>query len=66
MNMKKVVGWLLVIGAVNMGAQGLLNWNFIDSMLGGAGAPLDRAVYVVIGLAGLYKGYMMLGGDKKK
>lgn len=53
-----LVGWILVIGAVNWGLVGLLNMNLVESVLGMG--TVTKAVYVVVGLAGVYKAYMML------
>lgn len=65
MDIKQVVGWLVVIGAVNWGLVGLLNMNVVETILG-AGSMLAKIVYIVIGAAGVYKAYMMLGGKYKK
>lgn len=65
MDTKKLVGWVLVIGAVNWGLVGLLNLNVVEMVLG-AGSLLTRVVYVVVGLAGAYKLYMLVGGCCKK
>ena len=61
MDTKKLVGWVLVVGAVNWGLVGLLNLNIVESVLG-AGSLLTKVVYIAVGLAGVYKGYMMVGG----
>jgi len=63
MSTKMLVGWILVIGAVNWGLVGLLNWNIVESLLG-AGSMLTKVVYIVVGLAGVYKAYMMLTSSK--
>jgi len=46
-----------IVGAINWGLVGLFNWNLLAALFGGAvrtdvGA-FTRAVYVVIGLAGV-------------
>ena len=64
MNMKQLVAWVLVLGAVNWGLVGLLNLNIVEVILG-VGSMLTKAVYIIIGLAGLYKAYMLVGGNKK-
>ena len=58
MDTKMLVGWILVIGALNWGLVGLLNLNLVESLLG-MGSMLTKGVYVVVGLAGLYKAYMI-------
>lgn len=64
MDTKQLVAWVLVIGALNWLLVGLLNMNVVESVLG-AGSLLTKVVYVVVGLAGLYKAYMLVGGKKK-
>ena len=63
MNTKMLVGWLVVVGAVNWGLVGLLNLNVVEMLLG-AGSLLTRVVYVVIGLAGVWKIYNMTMAKK--
>ena len=58
-----LVGWLVVVGAVNWGLVGLLNLNVVEMLLG-AGSLLTRVVYVVIGLAGVWKIYNMTMAKK--
>ena len=64
MNTKQLVGWILVVGALNWGLVGLMGLNVVEMILG-AGSLLTRVVYIVVGLAGAYKAYMMVGGKKK-
>lgn len=64
MDVKQLVGWVLVIGAINWGLVGLLNLNVVEMLLG-SGSILSKVVYVVVGVAGVYKLYMMVGGGKK-
>jgi len=61
---RKLVGWLLVIGALNWGLVGLLNLNVVEMILG-SGSLLTRVVYIVVGLAGVYKVYWLTMGGKK-
>lgn len=45
---------LLVLGALNWGTYGLANVDLVENFLGGKKSPLGKAVYVLIGLAGIY------------
>ena len=45
---------LVVVGAVNWGLVGAAHLDLV-AMLFGAGSVLSSAVYVVVGLAGLYQ-----------
>ena len=63
MNTKMLVGWLVALGAVNWGLVGLLNLNVVEMILG-AGSLLTRVVYVVIGVAGVWKVYNMTMAKK--
>ena len=65
LNTKQLVGWILVVGALNWGLVGLVNMNLVETVLG-AGSMLTKVVYIAVGLAGAYKGYMMLTGGYKK
>jgi len=63
MNTKQLVGWVVVVGALNWGLVGLLGMNVVEMVLG-AGSILTKAVYVIVGLAGAYMAYAMVGGKK--
>ena len=63
MDTKQLVGWVLAVGAINWGLVGLLNLNVVESILG-AGSILTKVVYVVVGVAGVWKVYMMTMGKK--
>lgn len=63
MDTKMLVGWLVALGAVNWGLVGLLNLNVVEMILG-AGSLLTRVVYVVIGVAGVWKVYNMTMAKK--
>lgn len=65
MDVKQIVGWVVVVGAINWGLVGLLNMNLVESILG-SGSMLTKIVYIVVGVAGAYKAYMMVGGKYKK
>lgn len=64
MNTKQLVAWVLVVGALNWLLVGLLNLNVVESVLG-AGSLLTKVVYVLVGVAGVYKAYVLAGGKKK-
>ena len=64
MNIKQLVGWVLVLGAVNWGLVGLLNMNLVETVLG-TGSMLTKLVYILVGVVGVYKAYWMLTGGKK-
>ena len=59
LNTKQLVGWVLAVGALNWGLVGLMNLNVVETILG-AGSMLTRVVYLMVGLAGVYKLYMMV------
>lgn len=65
MDTKQLIAWILVIGALNWGLVGLIGMNAVESVLG-AGSLLTRVVYIVVGLAGAYKAYMLVNGNSKK
>ncbi len=43
---------LVVVGAINWGLVGAARFNLVDSIFG-EGSAMSRAVYVIVGLAGL-------------
>ncbi len=45
---------LIVIGALNWGLYGLTNVDLIEKFFGGLKNPIGKALYTLIGLAGLY------------
>ncbi len=60
----KLIGWVIALAAVNYGLIGLLNVNLVETLLG-AGSILTKLAYIAIGLVGLYKVYLLVGGKKK-
>lgn len=44
---------LVVIGGLNWGLVGLLNYNVVDAIFG-ANSVLSSAIYILVGLAALY------------
>ncbi|OGE31905.1 hypothetical protein A2631_02160 [Candidatus Daviesbacteria bacterium RIFCSPHIGHO2_01_FULL_44_29] len=56
-------GWLVVLGALVVGLQGLLQLDVLGAVLG-ENTLWTRAVEVLIGLSGVMLGYKMLMGKK--
>jgi uncharacterized protein len=48
-----ITGALVVIGALNWGLFGLVQFNLVDAVFG-SGTSAARIVYILVGLAGLY------------
>lgn len=46
---------LLVVGGLNWGLWGLLEFDLVAAILGGNTAFLSKLVYVVVGLAAIYQ-----------
>lgn len=44
---------LVVVGAINWGAMGLLNVNLVDWLLG-SWPTLEKIVYILVGLSGVW------------
>ena len=44
---------LVIVGAINWGLVGLFQFDLVAALFGGQSAPLSRAVYSLVGLAGL-------------
>lgn len=56
---------LVVVGALNWGLVGLLNMNLVNSLLG-AWPTLEKVVYVLVGVSGLWLLYDWWMGMSKK
>ncbi|QRG68141.1 DUF378 domain-containing protein [Brevibacillus choshinensis] len=52
--MEKLALLLVIIGALNWGFIGLLQFDLIATLFGGAGTLMSRIVYTLVGLAGIY------------
>lgn len=50
----KAVGALVIIGAVNWGLVGVLQFNLVEQIFG-SGSAVTRVIYVLVGLAGIIK-----------
>lgn len=61
--LKMVAIWLLIIGGLNWGLTAF-GWNVVD-MIFGTGSTLSMLIYILVGLAALYKLWMMFnkGGN---
>lgn len=53
-----VASILVIIGAINWGLVGLLDVNLV-SLIFGSGSTLERIVYVLVGLAGLWSAFSL-------
>lgn len=61
----KIASTLLVIGGLNWGLYGLLNFDLVQVLLGFL--PIGaQAVYFLVALAGIYKIYQVLPIQKKR
>ena len=58
--MCKIVGVLVAIGAINWGLVGIFQMNLVANLLGEMSGAA-RAVYAVIGVAGVLKVLWLLG-----
>ena len=58
------VAVLLIVGGLNWGLVGLLNMNVVASVLGGDMSVIVKAVYVLVGLAAVYKLLKLFGMGK--
>ncbi|SJZ31541.1 DUF378 domain-containing protein [Selenihalanaerobacter shriftii] len=45
---------LIIVGALNWGSIGLFQYDLVAALFGGQASALSRAVYSLVGLAGLY------------
>lgn len=64
-DIKQVAGTLVLVGAINWGLVGLLSLNLVSSLFG-AGSTLEKVVYLVVGLSGVYLAWEMFASPKDK
>lgn len=62
----QIAGILVIIGAINWGLEAI-NMNAVQGLVGQAGSSkkktaLERIVYIIVGLAGVFVAYEKLGG----
>lgn len=50
----KIASILVIIGAINWGAVGLLEFDIVGSIFGGTFFWTSKIIYVIIGISGLY------------
>ena len=56
-----VVGILLIVGGLNWGVIGLFNLDIIATIFGGTTALGSKVVYILVGIAAIYKLAKMVG-----
>ena len=54
MVMDKIALLLVIIGAVNWGLIGILQFDLVASIFGGQAAVVSRIIYTLVGAAGLW------------
>ena len=51
---EKVAWWLILLGALNWLLIGLFQFDVVAQLFGSSDALLSRAIYIIVGLAGVY------------
>jgi uncharacterized membrane protein YuzA (DUF378 family) len=51
---------LVIIGALNWGLIGILNFDLVAAIFGGPAALLSKIIYSLVGLAGAYLIYLLI------
>lgn len=52
--MKKLILLLVIIGGINWGLVGFLNFNLVSTIFSGGLTFIARIIYALVGLAALY------------
>ncbi|SHK10002.1 DUF378 domain-containing protein [Tepidibacter formicigenes] len=52
--MKRLALILVIIGALNWGLIGLLRFDLVATLFGGAASWISRTIYILVGIAGIY------------
>jgi uncharacterized membrane protein YuzA (DUF378 family) len=64
-NLEMIAGWLLVLGGVDLGLQGLMGYGLFY-MVFGSGMMLERLFDLAVGASAVWMAYSMLNAKKKK
>lgn len=64
--MRNLVLLIVIIGAVNWGLIGFLQFDLVAAIFGGQLSTVSRVVYAVVGLAGLYAISFFFRGDRHR
>lgn len=63
MNIQMILKWLVltlvIVGALNWGLVGAFHFNLVTTLFGDL-TMITRTIYVLIGLAGIYKLFLLL------
>lgn len=51
---KKIALFLIIIGAINWGLIGILNFDLVATLFWGQDSLVSRVIYSLVGLSGLY------------
>ena len=62
--LKWIAMLLMVIGSINWGLVGILNFNVVDAIFG-YGSIIEIIIYVLVGLSGIWGISFLFGGSKK-
>ena len=61
MHCKTIALLIVVVGAINWGLVGAVNFNLVNYLFSSV-PVIERIIYVVVGLAGIYSLYPCFGG----
>jgi len=60
-----IAWWLVIIGALNWLLVGLFQFNLVMALFGSI-STLERLIYILVGLSGLWLLWEKFAGPKKK
>lgn len=52
-----ITAWLLVVGGLNWGLLGLLDFNLVSTLFGGDSSAVVQIIYILVGIAALYQAF---------
>ncbi|MDO8529884.1 MAG: DUF378 domain-containing protein [bacterium] len=55
---------LLVVGGLNWGLIGVADFNLVDTIFG-MGSMLSKLIYIIVGVAALYVGWLWMKLERK-
>ena len=55
---------LVIVGGLNWGLVGAFDYNLVDAIFG-SGSGISKVIYVLVGVAALYVGYVVIKMSSK-
>lgn len=64
--MRNLVLVFVIIGAINWGLIGFLQYDLVAAIFGGQFSTVSRVIYAIVGLSGLYAISFFFRGERRR